>query len=166
VIARKVMQFVFRLKKEEESTVKLKALCLALLIPFAMGIQNASAAPTSAVQQMAEILLTLDRAPTQQQVEQLKELDSSDMLTANEHRLTKVMMNINGTIRAEDKQMLWDVFRTVSAAEGERELAKIINEFDTKINNGERRRLERLLPPKPKPVAAKKEAKKGDAGKK
>lgn len=120
---------------------------MSFLIPLTVTSHTASAATTIAVQQMAEILLAMETKPNKPQHDVLKLIASGTNVTENEQNLAKAMLNINGTITAEDKQMVWSVLRGISASEGERELAKIINRFDEKASKSDQGRLTRLLPP-------------------
>ncbi len=133
--------------------MKLKALLLSLLIPLTVATHSAYAATTVAVQQMAEILLTMDKTPSGPQRDVLKQIAAGTNVSANEQNLAKAMLSINGAVTAEDKQLVWDVLRGISASEGERELAKIITRFDGKVSKSDQGRLAKLLPPKPKQEA-------------
>ncbi len=133
--------------------MKLKALILSLLIPMSLALQPASAASV-AIQQMAEILLNMENTPTPAQHEVLRQIADGTNVTANEQALAKAMLNMNGSVKAEDKDLVWGVLRDVGAFEGEKELAKVLNQFDTNANPGLRKRLQKLLPPQPKPEPA------------
>lgn len=133
--------------------MKLKAFILSLFIPLSLVVQTATAA-TVTIQQMAEVLLNMETAPAAPQREVLKQIAAGTNVTANEQALAKAMLSMNGTVKPEDKNLVWDVLRDVGAAEGEKELAKILNQFDTTANPELRKRLQKLLPPKPKPEAA------------
>ena len=141
--------------------MKLKAIFLSLLIPLTLAGQTTASADASvAIQQMAEALLAIDTTPGVAQRKVLEQIASGTNVTENEQNLAKAILNINGTIRPEDKQLVWAVLRDVGAGEGEKELAKLVNSFDTKASDSERARLSKLLPPKPKqeePAASKQE---------
>lgn len=143
--------------------MKLRALCLALAIPFAAGIQTAHAETSLAIQQMAQIVLKMDKAPDKKQQEQLKEL-ASNAPSANEQRLAKGLLSYNGGLTDEGKQEVWGVLRQVSGTDAERELAKIINHFQGNANEADRNRLNALLsdPAKAEAKAAQKADKKSD----
>lgn len=125
--------------------MKLRALCLALAIPFATAVQTAHAESSQPIQQMAQILLTMDKAPNKQQSETLKNLASSAP-SANEQRLAKGLLSFNGALTEEGKQEVWAVMRQITAADSERELAKIINRFAGSASAAEKERLTALLP--------------------
>lgn len=146
--------------------MKLRTLCLALAIPFAAGVQSAHAEASLAIQQMAQILLTMDKAPDNKQRETLQNL-ANNAASANEQRLAKGLLSFNGAISDEGKQEVWAVMRQISAADSERELAKIINRFEGKANADDKARLNALLPESAKAEkkndkAAKKVEKKAD----
>lgn len=124
--------------------MKLKALCLALALPFIAGVQTAHAEASLAIQQMAQIMLRMDKAPDNQQRETLQNL-ASNAPSANEQRLAKGLLSFDGGLTEEGKQEVWAVMRQISAADGERELAKIINRFKGSASTDEKARLNTLL---------------------
>jgi hypothetical protein len=124
--------------------VKLRALCLALALPFVAGLQTAHAEASLAIQQMAQIMLKMDKAADNQQRETLQNL-ASNAPSANEQRLAKGLLSFNGGLTEEGKQEVWTVMRQISAADGERELAKIINRFQGSASTDEKARLNALL---------------------
>ncbi len=137
--------------QREKITVKLKALVLALLIPLIFSAQTAVAASSSsAIQQMADVLLKLQIAPDAPQRQTLKQIASGTNVTRNEQNLAKAMLNMKGSIQPEDKQLVWGVLRDINAGEDEKELAKLINRFNDKADKTDKARLNKLLPPKPK----------------
>lgn len=124
--------------------MKLKALCLALAIPFATSIQTAHAEASLAVQQMAQIMLKMNKTPDAQQRETLQNL-ANTAASANEQRLAKGLLSFDGHLSDEGKQEVWGVLRQISATDGERELAKIINKFEGTAGADEQARLNALL---------------------
>lgn len=124
--------------------MKLKVLFFALALPFAINVQIAHAESSQAIQQMAQILLNMDKTPNKQQQETLKNL-ANNAASANEQRLAKGLLSINGAISDEGKQEVWSVLRQISASDSERELAKIINRFDDSASNADKERLNALL---------------------
>lgn len=151
--------------------MKLKALCLnlslALAIPFGAAMQSAHADASLAVQQMAQIMLKMDKAPDNKQRETLQDL-ASNASSANEQRLAKGLLTYNGGLSDEGKQEVWAVLRQVSGTDAERELAKIINHFQSSANESDRNRLNALLsePVKAEQKAAAKSDKAEKAAKK
>lgn len=143
--------------------MKLRALCLALALPFAIGVQTAHAEASQTVQQMAQILLKMDKTPDNQQRETLQNL-AKNAASANEQRLAKGLLSINGALSEEGKQEVWAVMRQITAADGERELAKIINHFNGSASDADRERLNALLttPAKAEQAGDKKSDKKAD----
>jgi hypothetical protein len=135
--------------------VKLKALVLSLLIPMAALAAPAASAASVAVQQIAEVLLNLDKAPTPAQREVLKPIADGINVTADQQKIAQTILNMDGTIKDEDKKLLWSVLRHVGASEDDHELARVLNKFDTKATEMQQRRLSRLLPPKQKKAPAK-----------
>ncbi len=125
--------------------MKLRALCLALTIPFAAGIQTAHAETSLAIQQMAEIMLKMNKTPDNKQREVLKSL-ANNAASANEQRLAKGLLSFNSTLNDDGKQEVWAVMRQISAADSERELAKIINRFEDVATQSDQARLNALLP--------------------
>lgn len=124
--------------------MKLRTLCLALAIPFAAGVQSAHAEASLAIQQMAQIMLTMDKTPDNKQRETLQNL-ANNAASANEQRLAKGLLSFNGAISDEGKQEVWAVMRQISAADSERELAKIINHFEGSATTADKARLNALL---------------------
>ncbi len=134
-----------------------KALCLSIIIPLAIAAQTAQADAPVTIQQMAQILLDIKQKPSKEQIKTLEGISPSRGVTANEQRLAKAMLGIDGKLT--DKSAIWEVLRSVNASEGERELAKILNSYNTKAAATEKTRLKSLLPTQ---VIAEKDAKKAD----
>ncbi len=137
-----------------------RTLCLSIILPFALlsqGVQAQDEAATSPtltpVQQMAEILLNMKEQPTKEQKKALETLANSNAVTTHVRNMAGVVKNIKGRVQTGDKPRLYSVFRAVSAADEERELAKIINKFNGSADSVLQTRLQRLLPPKPTPGA-------------
>jgi len=97
----------------------------------------------------------------------LKPIADGINVTADQQKIAQTMLNMDGTIKSDDKKLLWSVLRHVGASEDDRELAKVLNKFDTKATEMEKHRLSHLLPPKPKKAkkSPAKAAKKSDKAK-
>ena len=97
--------------------MKLSTLILSLFFTLVIPTQTAMAATNPAIEQMAKVLLNLEHAATAPQVETLKQIASGTDVTQNEQNLAKAMLNIEGTIGLEDKQLVWGVLRNINAEE-------------------------------------------------
>lgn len=136
--------------------MKLKTLALSLFLPLALVAHNASAEAPKSIQEMASILMNMDTKPSEEQLTLLKEIAESHSDTVNIQNMAQAMVNIEGKVRPADKQLVWSVLRGISSGESEKELAKLINAFDTKASNAQAKRLARLLPAPPSPQATSK----------
>lgn len=128
--------------------MKLNVAILSLLLTLGLALQTATAA-SPAIQQMAEVLLNMDNAASEAQREALKPIAEGRNVTANEQAMAKAILNINGKLAREDKQLVWGVLRDIGAFEAEKELAKILNGFKAPASPGLRKRLGKLAPPAP-----------------
>lgn len=125
--------------------MKLRALCLALAIPLFTAMQTAHAESSLAIQQMANLLMKMEKNPDAKQRQLLQDL-ANNAPSVNEQRLAKGILTIDGSLSDEGKQEVWGVLRQVTAADGERELAKVINRFNGSATAEEKARLTALLP--------------------
>jgi len=93
----------------------------------------------------------MDTRPSEEQLRLLKEIAESHSGSANIQNMAKAMVNIEGKVRPADKQLVWGVLRGINARESEKELAKLINAFDTTASGIQEKRLSKLLPTSPAP---------------
>ena len=115
---------------------------VALLVLF---IPTAHADTPKSIQDMAEILLTMENRPNDEQRSLLEEIAESRSDTLNIQNMAKAMVNMEGKVRPNDKKLLWQVLQGINTGESEKELAKLITAFDTKASKTQAKRLSRLL---------------------
>ncbi len=111
---------------------KLFALYLMAASTFATHSAVQAAGPTLATEQMAKIILNMEKQPGKDARITLEDIAKDSSSTGNERQLANSMLHLEQKVRPEDKATLMKIWLSPSAAETERSLAKALLRFDDK----------------------------------
>lgn len=128
--------------------MKLKNLTISMLFAATFSLQNAAQAEgttTLAMEQMAEILLSLEAKPGSDAQLTLDDITKDNASTYNERLLAGTIKHLDKKIRAEDKPTMLKIWTSPAASESERELAKILLRFNDKPSDSTKAMLGQLL---------------------
>lgn len=127
--------------------MKLKRLAISMLFATTFALQSAAQAEetTLAMEQMAEILLSLEAKPGPDAQLTLDDISKDNASTYNERLLAGTIKHLDKKIRAEDKPTMLKIWTSPAASESERELAKILLRFNDKPTDSTKATLGQLL---------------------
>lgn len=127
--------------------MKLKHLTISMLFAIVFALQSAAQAEetTLAMEQMAEILLSLKAKPDPDAQLTLDDISEDNASTYNERLLAGTIKHLDKKIRAEDKPTMLKIWTSPAASESERELAKILLRFNDKPTDSTKATLGQLL---------------------
>lgn len=91
-----------------------------------------AAGPTLATEQMAKIILNMNKQPSKDARITLEDIAKDSSSTGNERHLATSILHLEQKVRPEDKATLMKIWLSPSAAETERSLAKALLKFDDK----------------------------------
>ena len=118
-----------------------------MLFAIVFALQSAAQAEetTLAMEQMAEILLSLKAKPDPDAQLTLDDISEDNASTYNERLLAGTIKHLDKKIRAEDKPTMLKIWTSPAASESERELAKILLRFNDKPTDSTKATLGQLL---------------------
>ena len=111
---------------------KLFTLCFLVASVFAVHSTVYAADPTLATEQMAKIILGMEKQPSKDAKITLEDIAKDSASTGNERQLANSLLHLEQKVKPEDKATLMKIWLSPSAAETERALAKALLKFDDK----------------------------------
>ncbi len=114
--------------------MKLRLFTLSILFSVGLSILPASYAAdtTMAMEQMAEIVISLDNKPSEDDQITLDDIANDYASTDNERILAITIMQLETKIRPADKKSIMKIFTSPSASATERTMAKTLLRFEEK----------------------------------
>lgn len=117
---------------------KLLGGAIALIIGFH---GTAMAEGTVATQQMASIVINLNKAPSDKDKKTLQEIANSTSTTENERILAKTLIETEGKVKADDKPSMRNIMISPRATDAERAIAKTLYKLDEQPEERDKVRL-------------------------
>jgi len=114
--------------------MKLNTIALSALFSTALLLQPAAQAAdtTIAIEQMAEIMVSLENTPSEDDKITLDDIANDYSSTDAERALAQAIMHMDTKLRPEDKPNVTKVMVSPAASENERAMAKTLLRFDGK----------------------------------
>lgn len=115
---------------------------LGIAIVLMIGLQGtAMAEGTVATQQLAMIVINLNKAPSDQEKKALQEIASSTSTTEYERTLASTLVSVEDKVKPDDKPKMRDIMISPRATDAERAIAKVLYKLESQPEEREKTRL-------------------------
>ena len=118
---------------------------LALLLVGTLGMAPLTAQATKPVQAMANVLMTMNHFPSDQQKQSLKQLADDKATTAQERVLLEALLNVQHTLSAADKPKVEALLKDPAATEAIKTVATILGRLNHQATDADKAALKKLL---------------------
>ena len=118
-----------------------------IMIPVFLSIlliASPSVMAGSAIQEMAQIVMSLNHHPSDADMDTLHSIMNDNAASENERTIATALMNMNHHVSAADKQKLMKITNNDAAPEAARKLAGIVAGLNHKASGNDRAALQNL----------------------
>lgn len=115
---------------------------LGATVVLMIGFHSAAMAEgTVATQQLATIVINLNKAPSDKEKKILQEIASSTSTTEYERALASTLIGVEDKVKADDKPKMRDIMISPRATDAERAIAKVLYKLESQPEEREKTRL-------------------------
>lgn len=118
-----------------------------ILLSLAAGlclVSQSALAESSAVKEMAQIVMNLNHHPSDEDKETLRGIVSDDAATPGERVIANALLQMDHQVSSGDKAKLGDLKGSSAASAGEKELADVLMGLNHKASSQDKERLGKL----------------------